>query len=163
MTSRPSSNLPAVKERTISESEYQRLRAQADDADKLRKQVQELQKRLSALRATAAGVEAVMVELIPSLDDFERAIRAARETRGFEAVLEGVGIVQREVLRVLGTHGLAPLEVAAGDAFDFFLHQTPEDDGIPDEKAYVLEVLRTGYRRGERILRRAIVRLGDQP
>ena len=132
---------------------YLRLAA---DFDNYRKRVVREQAEL-AKRAN----ERLLNELLPVLDDLERALEAAAQHE--EAKLEeGVQLVHRSLSGVLARHGLT--EIEAEGAFDPHVHEallTQPGDGA--EEGAVLQVLQKGYKLGEHVLRpaRVIVAQGE--
>jgi len=126
---------------------YLRLAA---DFDNYRKRVARDQAEL-VQRAT----ERLVKELLPVLDDLERALQAADEHE--EAKLEdGVRLVHRALAEVLRKEGIE--EIAAEGAFDPHVHEallTQPGDGV--ESGDVLQVLQKGYRLGDKVVRPARV------
>ena len=99
--------------------------------------------------------ERLVKELLPVLDDLERALAAAEEHE--EAKLEeGVRLVHRELRSVLDREGLA--EIETNGSFDPHVHEAllTQPAGNHAEGS-VLEVLQKGYRLGDRVLRPARV------
>jgi molecular chaperone GrpE len=104
-----------------------------------------------SIRAT----EGLLKELLPVLDDLERALDAAEQHE--EAKLEdGVRLVHRALADVLARAGLAEIETEG--AFDPHVHEAllaqPSEDADPGS---VVQVLQKGYRLGDRVLRPARV------
>ena len=102
----------------------------------------------------ARAHERLVKELLPVLDDLERALAAAEEHE--EAKLEeGVRLVHRELADALEREGLAEIETSG--VFDPHVHEAllsqPSDEG----EGTVLEVVQKGYRLGDRVLRPARV------
>ena len=140
-----------VEELTRERDEYldalQRLKAEFDN---FRKRSAREYDALSA-RAT----ESLVKELLPILDDLERALVAAEQHE--EAKLEdGVRLVHRSLVDALQKEGLA--EIETDGAFDPNVHEAllsqPDDE---KESGQILDVLQKGYRLGDRVLRPARV------
>jgi molecular chaperone GrpE len=124
----------------------QRLQA---DFDNYRKRAQRDQEALVA----RAG-ERIVKELLPILDDLERAFEAADQHE--EAKLEdGVKLVHRQLEQLLEKEGLAPVE--ADGKFDPHVHEALLTQPSDAEEGSVIEVLQKGYRLGDRVLRPARV------
>ena len=126
---------------------YLRLAA---DFDNYRKRVAREHSEL-----TARANERLVNELLPVLDDLERALEAAAEHE--EAKLEeGVQLVHRSLAALLERHGLKEIETEG--AFDPHVHEAllaqPAEDA---EEGSVLQVLQKGYRLGDKVLRPARV------
>ena len=103
----------------------------------------------------ARAHERLVKELLPVLDDLERALAAAEEHE--EAKLEeGVRLVQRELAAALQREGLA--EIDTDGQFDPHVHEAllaQPGEGV--EPGHVLQVLQKGYRLGDHVLRPARV------
>ena len=104
---------------------------------------------------TRRATERLVKELLPVLDDLERALQAAEDHE--EAKLEdGVRLVHRALAEVLRKEGVE--EIAAEGAFDPHVHEallTQPGDGV--ETGDVLQVLQKGYRLGDKVVRPARV------
>jgi molecular chaperone GrpE len=125
----------------------QRLKAEFDNYRKRSAREQES----FAKRAN----EGLVKELLPILDDLERALEAAEEHE--EAKLEeGVRLVHRSLLEVLRKQGLGAIETDG--PFDPHVHEALlAQPGNGAEPGSVLEVMQKGYRLGDRVLRPARV------
>jgi molecular chaperone GrpE len=126
---------------------YLRLAA---DFDNYRKRVAREQVEL-----TSRANERLLNELLPVLDDLERALEAAAEHE--EAKLEeGVRLVHRSLLGLVERHGLSEIETEG--AFDPHVHEALlAQPGEGAEEGAVLQVLQKGYRLGDKVLRPARV------
>ncbi len=105
------------------------------------------------------GHENLVKDLLASVDNLDRAIEHARKSDGgdFESMLQGVELVQRELLGALANHGVSEIE-AGNVAFDPNVHEAMaqrEDDSVPVNT--VIEVFQKGYRLRDRLLRPARV------
>jgi molecular chaperone GrpE len=103
----------------------------------------------------ARAHERLVKELLPVLDDLERALAAAEEHE--EAKLEeGVRLVHRELAAALEREGLA--EIETNGAFDPHVHEALLSQPSSDKaEGSVIEVAQKGYRLGDRVLRPARV------
>jgi molecular chaperone GrpE len=104
---------------------------------------------------TQRANERLLNELLPVLDDLERALEAAVEHE--EAKLEeGVRLVHRSLLGLVERHGLT--EIDTEGAFDPHVHEAllaQPSEGA--EEGSVLQVLQKGYRLGDKVIRPARV------
>ncbi|ACV21191.1 HSP-70 cofactor [Slackia heliotrinireducens] len=126
------------------------LRLQAD-WDNFRKRTAEQNAEMRQ-RAT----ERLMEDVLPVLDDFERAIAHASQN-GETGLLDGVKAISTKLNEVLAKHGLEPIG-EPGEPFDAIAHQavaTVPDDSVPDET--VAQVYQKGYRMGGKVIRSAMV------
>jgi molecular chaperone GrpE len=103
---------------------------------------------------SARAAERLVRELLPIVDDLERALVAAEEHE--EAKLEdGVRLVHRQLASVLEREGLA--EIDTNGRFDPHVHEALLAQPSDAEEGSVIEVLQKGYRLGDRVLRPARV------
>lgn len=111
------------------------------------------------------GHQNVVKELLPSVDNLERAIDHARQGgEGSQGgLLEGVELVLREILAALARHGVATVE-ALGHPFDPAQHEAMaqiEDASVPGNT--VVQVFQPGYQLRGRLLRPARVVVSKPP
>jgi molecular chaperone GrpE len=111
------------------------------------------------LEAEQYGHQNLVKDLLTAVDNLDRAIAHARrsESGDLESLLQGVELVQRDLVTALARHGVAAIEVV-GRPFDPALHeamaQAPDDSVAPNT---VVEELQKGYRLRDRLLRPARV------
>jgi len=127
----------------------------AAEVENLRKQsAQRVQK------ASRDGMRRVAAELLPALDDFERALAHAEAEEGDAEhhLTAGIRLVQQKMLEALKRAGIESYS-PKGEPFDPHLHeavaQHPAGDGA--QPGTVLEVVQNGYRLGDDVLRPARV------
>ena len=137
----------AIAERDAYLDVAQRVQA---DFENYRKRAVREQERL-----VAHAHERLVRELLPILDDLERALEAAERHEEAQLV-EGVKLVEQSLRAALRKEGLA--EIDTDGAFDPHVHEAlltqPSDDV---ESGSVLEVVQRGYRVGDRVVRPAKV------
>src|SRR5215208_703500 len=127
----------------------------AADFDNYRKRAQRDQENL-----VARAHERLVKELLPVVDDLERALDAAAEHE--EAKLEeGVRFVHRNLAEVLAREGLA--EVETNGRFDPHVHEALLTQPSEAEEGSVIDVVQKGYRLGDRVLRPARVVVAAAP
>jgi molecular chaperone GrpE len=118
----------------------------------------ELEERLAALEAERD--ERLVKELLPVLDDLERALAAAEEHE--EAKLEeGVRLVHRSLQDALRREGLA--EIETNGRFDPHVHEALLSQPSEAEEGSVLEVIQKGYMLGDHVIRPARVVVAAGP
>jgi len=115
-------------------------------------------KRVARESATAMerGVAKLCKELLPALDNLDRALEAAAKD---DPLLDGVRLVRAELSAGLGRVGIESFG-AAGDTFDPALHEAVATAPQPPEGAdsgSVVEVYQPGYRLGANVIRPARV------
>lgn len=136
----------AQRERDEYLDALQRLKAEFDN---YRKRVARDQRELAA-----RAHERLVGELVPVLDDLERALEAAAEHQ--EARLEeGVRLVHRSLAALLAREGL--VEVETDGMFDPHSQEALLAQPSDAEEGTVLQVVQKGYRLGDRVLRPARV------
>jgi molecular chaperone GrpE len=108
----------------------------------------------------ARAHERLVKELLPVLDDLERALEAARDS-GTRSVEEGVRLVHRELKAALDREGLA--EIETNGRFDPHVHEALLTQPSEAEEGSVLEVIQRGYKLGDRVLRPARVVVAAAP
>ena len=143
----PDSLETALAERDAYLDLAQRVQA---DFENYRKRAVREQERL-----VAHAHERLVRELLPILDDLERALEAAERHEEAQLV-EGVKLVEQSLRTALRKEGLA--EIDTDGVFDPHVHEAlltqPSDDV---ESGSVLEVVQRGYRVGDRVVRPAKV------
>ena len=131
------------------------LKRLAADFDNYRKRVARDQQGL-----VARANERIVKELLPVLDDLERALEAADEHE--EAKLEeGVRLIHRALGSLLEREGLA--EIATDGRFDPHVHEALLTQPSDAEEGSVIQVLQKGYRLDGRVLRPARVVIAASP
>jgi molecular chaperone GrpE len=139
------------------------LEATQRERDELLDTVQRLQAEFDNYRKRAARDQASLVaraherlvkELLPVLDDLERALEAA-EAHEEAKLEEGVALVARSFAGVLRKEGLE--EIPTDGRFDPHVHEALLSQPSDAEEGTVIEVLQKGYRLGDRVLRPARV------
>ena len=125
------------------------LKRVAADFDNYRKRAQRDQENL-----VARAHERLVKELLPVLDDLERALDAAAQHE--EAKLEeGVRLVHQNLADALAREGLA--EIETNGRFDPHVHEALLTRPSDAEEGSVIDVVQKGYRLGDRVLRPARV------
>jgi molecular chaperone GrpE len=108
------------------------------------------------------GVERLVVDLIPVLDGFDRALQAHAEP-AYEEYRKGVTLIRKQLWETLAKHGVQRID-ATGKIFDPHQHQAIErleSEEYPD--GAIVAVFQDGYTFHGRVLRPAIVRVAVNP
>jgi molecular chaperone GrpE len=134
---------------------YLRLAAEFENYKRLTQRDQREQIRF--------GNEQLLKELLPVVDNLERAIKAAQTNRGDSALVQGVELTLKQLSGILAKFGVQAIETSGQD-FDPSAHQAvsygPSND-VPANK--VLDEFQKGYRLHDRILRAAMVSVSSGP
>jgi molecular chaperone GrpE len=103
----------------------------------------------------------LMVELLPILDDFQRAKKSIDEGQNLDAVKEGVDLIYNKFFSTLKHKGLKPME-SIGQDFDADRHEALTEIPAPSEdmKGKVVDEIEKGYLLNDRIIRYAKVVVG---
>jgi molecular chaperone GrpE len=145
---------------TASETERQRdeyydlLLRKTAEFDNFRKRID--RERQAVTEAAAADL---LLELLPLVDDLERALGAPADDEKAAAYRRGVELIHRQLLDVLSKRGVRPIE-ALGTDFDPYYHQAVSHEPAADRRdGEVIEEFRRGYMLGDRLLRPAMVKV----
>jgi molecular chaperone GrpE len=118
-------------------------------------------KRVERERQTLADAAAASIieELLPLVDDLERALKADTGAEATEAYRRGVELIHKQLLEVLRKRGARPIEALGAD-FDPYYHQAVSHEpaaGRRDNE--IIEEFRRGYMLGDRLLRPSMVKV----
>ena len=130
-----------------------RLLRTAAEFDNYRKRMERERRELADY--TAADV---LKDLLPILDNFERALQApaAADTDAFR---KGIELIHKQMLDVLKKRGIKPIETLGTD-FDPNFHQAViHEESATHREGEVMEELQRGYLIGDRLLRPAMVKV----
>ena len=124
----------------------------ADGVDNFRKRTRREQEELLSRAA-----ERVVAEMLPALDNLERALSHVRQGGDAVQLAKGVEMTHGQILDVLAKEGVVVID-PVDEPFDPIEHQAVgqrEDTTVPDHT--VVEVFLRGYRMGSRVVRPAAV------
>lgn len=149
----PAAAEPSGAERQRDEYYDLLLRKQAE-FDNYRKRVD--RERVTLAEAAAAGM---IEELLPLMDDLERALKAEAVGESAEAYRRGVEIIHRQLGDILRKRGVRPIEALGAD-FDPHVHQAVAHDPADGRRdGEIIEEFRRGYMLGDRLLRPSMVKV----
>jgi molecular chaperone GrpE len=143
------------------------LAAANDRALRLQAEMQNLRNRTSREIADERRYAALPVlrDLLPVIDNIDRAIEAAEKAGEAENLLEGFGLVRQQLMTTLSRHQCEPIH-AEGEPFDPHFHEAILQQPSADVPAgHVMMVTQSGYKLHERVVRPAqvIVSSGTPP
>jgi molecular chaperone GrpE len=130
------------------------LRRLAADFDNYRKRAARDQENL-----IARAHERLVRELLPVLDDLERAAEAAEADPAGPTHGAGVRLIERQLREVLQREGL--VEIETDGSFDPHLHEALLTQPSEAEEGAIVQVLQKGYRLGDRVVRPARVAVSE--
>lgn len=109
-----------------------------------------------------SGGESALSNLLPVVDDFERALQNIRTAEDIKAVEEGVELIFHKFIGYLSQQGVKPVE-AIGKPFDTELFEAIATIPAPeaDLKGKVLDCVQTGYTLYDKVIRHAKVVVGE--
>jgi molecular chaperone GrpE len=115
--------------------------------------------KIDIINSASAGV---MKDMIPVMDDFERAIANNETAEDIVSVKEGFQLIFNKFKNTLESKGLKPM-VAKGQAFDSELHEAIANIPAPSskEKGKVIEDVEKGYYLNDKVIRYAKVVVGQ--
>lgn len=153
----------------ISAEELETLRKQAADfrdlAQRTRAEFENYQKRNQKDREQERryAYTPLALDLLPVLDNLDRALQAAKQAGESGSLVQGVALVQTMFLDALKRHGITRIDADA-KAFDPNLHQAvmqaPSAEHAPGT---ILQVLEQGFLNHDRVLRPARVIVSSKP
>jgi len=133
---------------------YLRLFAEFDNFKK-----RTMKEKLDSMKTAA---QSTLREILPVLDDFDRAKTSAESDDSEEVFTEGVRLVYNKIYSVLANQGLKPMESDA-QVFDPELHEAVTNTPAPTEdlKGKVVHTVEKGYYLNDKIIRHAKVVVGN--
>ena len=163
-----------MSEQTINEQDPPLTDAQADPLDELRREKDALQdrllrtaaefdnyrKRVDRERRDLADYQKadILTELLPILDNFERAMLASSGSEA-EPLRKGVELIHKQMMDFLRKRGVAAIEALGAD-FDPNVHQAVIHEASSSHRdGEVIEELQRGYMLGDKLLRPAMVKV----
>lgn len=147
-TEKPSEDSEQDKEKKL----YERLMRVSADYDNYKKRV--VKEKREVLKFAA---QPLLADLLPLLDNFERAIKHSQNADGSEALIAGVELIYKELQATLQKHGVEKIK-ALGLPFDPLHHEALSTKFVEgSEEEEVLEIIQEGYLLHGRLLRPAKV------
>lgn len=129
------------------------LRKQAE-FDNYRKRVERERQMVSD-----AAAASMLEELLPLMDDLDRALRSEAVGDAGEAYRRGVELIHRQLGDILRKRGVRPIEALGAD-FDPYYHQAVAHDPAEGRRdGEIIEEFRRGYMLGDRLLRPSMVKV----
>ena len=136
------------------EEKYLRLSA---DFDNYRKRT--LKEKIEMSKY--AGVD-ILSQILPVMDDFERAMKSMEETQDIEAVKQGIKLIYNKFKEYLNQQGVKEIE-ALHTEFDTDLHDAVTKIPAPEDdlKGKVVDVIEKGYKLNDKVIRYSKVVVGE--
>jgi len=145
----------AELEAKLEEAENRNLRQIADFENFKRRA------RLDQETAATYRAQSLVSDLLPALDNFERALQIEATNDQAKSIIQGVEMVYRSIMDALKKEGVEPIE-AVGQQFDPNVHQAVMQVSEPDaESNVVLEEFQKGYKLKDRVIRPSMVKVNE--
>jgi len=150
-----------------------RVKTLEEENSHLRQRIAELENRVIRLNAELLNMrkrydremeriliysnEKLIEKILPLVDDLDRALQAADETKDFIGFRNGVEIIYKKLLKILEEEGVKPIK-AVGMKFDYNLHEavmTQKQEGV--EPGVILQEIQKGFMYKDKVIRHAKV------
>ena len=155
-----------IDELSTVRQQMEAAQALADEyLDNLRREraaFQNYKKRQESERAELRqmALSSLLMQILPIVDDFGRALAAAPEDQSDQPWIEGIALIQRKLQTTLEAVGAVPVEAGPGEPFDPFVHEAVSYEEHKDyQQGEIIAVVQNGYTLGHRTLRPAMVRV----
>ncbi|RLD63152.1 MAG: nucleotide exchange factor GrpE [Bacteroidetes bacterium] len=138
----------------IANDKYMRLAAEFDNYRK-----RTLKERMDIIKS--AG-EDIIINILPVVDDFERALDSMENAEDIVAVKEGINIIYNKLIDYLKSRGVKEVD-AMNKEFDTDIHEAVTKIPAPDKKlkGKVVDVVSKGYYLNDKIIRFPKVVIGE--
>lgn len=143
-------------EREVEEAKDKYLRLYSEFENFRRRNAKE---RVDLIKTASSDL---MSELLPTIDDFERAMKANETQDDIEAMKEGFGLISSKMLKTLEAKGLKVMDTEKGTEFDAELHEAVTQFPVEEEelKGKIIDTVEKGYYLGDKVIRFAKVVIG---
>ena len=102
--------------------------------------------------------EGIIIKLLDNIDNLERAEQASAETKNFDALVEGVNMILRNLKNLLTEEGVEELEAAEGVKFNPYEHQAMMTENVENlDNDVIVKVFQKGYKLKGKVIRPAMV------
>jgi len=146
-----------VEEQSVEEKLQNELKQEKDKFLRLFAEFENYKRRTAKERIElfSTASEDVMKNLLPILDDFERALSHIDNDKEAEALRKGVSLIYNKLVNTLEQKGLTVMVVEKGEAFDADTHEAITQIPAPTEdlKGKIIDVIEKGYKLGDKIIR----------
>ena len=172
--------VPSEQEETLEESKNEQQAVVEEDVESLRKALEGEKAKAEKYLANWQRAEAdfsnykkrgeqereeafkfanavLILNLLPVLDDFERAFDSLSERLAELTWVDGIRLIYRKLRATMEAQGLSEIK-AVGEVFDPAVHEAVTQ--AEGEEGKVIEELQRGYRLGDRVIRPALVVVG---
>lgn len=143
-------------EEAISQSDDRYLRLQAEFDNYRKRTLKE------KMELTKSAGESIFLNILPVIDDFERALQSMEDKHEESAIKEGINLIYKRFRDFINQNGIKEIEAKEKD-FDTDLHEAITKIPAPSEelKGKVVDVVQKGYTLNDKVIRFAKVVIGE--
>lgn len=143
-------------EEVISQSDDRYLRLQAEFDNYRKRTLKE------KMELTKSAGESIFLNILPVIDDFERALQSMDNKHEEGAIKEGINLIYKRFIDFINQNGIKEIEAKEKD-FDTDLHEAITKIPAPKEelKGKVVDVVQKGYTLNDKVIRFAKVVIGE--
>ena len=146
-----------VEEQPVEEKLQDELKQEKDKFLRLFAEFENYKRRTAKERIElfSTASEDVMKNLLPILDDFERALSHIDTDKEAEALRKGVMLIYNKLVNTLEQKGLKQMPIEKGEVFNADMHEAITQIPAPtkDLKGKIIDVIEKGYKLGDKIIR----------
>lgn len=107
------------------------------------------------------GTEKLFIELLPIMDNFERALSSKNTEKMDQKILDGIVMIKKSFESFFDKNGVKKIE-ALGQPFDPVMHHAVMTESVEDsESEHVVEVLQDGYLMNDKVIRTSMVKVSN--
>ena len=103
----------------------------------------------------------VITEILPSLDNLERALQIESDNEEIKSLLKGVEMVYEGLLNVLKSEGVELIETENAQFDPNYHHAVMQDEDSEKESGAILDTFQKGYKLKDRVIRPAMVKVNS--
>ncbi len=108
------------------------------------------------------AIQSLILDFLPELDNFDRALKLADNSNDFEKFVEGIKLIEEQLFKVLGKYGVEPIETV-GKAFDPNLHEAVmEEENNETPHHTIIDEFQRGFLLKERVIRPSKVKVSKR-
>ena len=155
----------------LTKEEISELKKKAEERDtyfdqllRTKAEFMNYQKRVAKEHESTAqfAVQNLILDFLPELDNFDRALKLADDSNDFDKFVEGIKLIEEQLFKVLGKYGVESIETA-GKAFDPNLHEAvmeEENNEMPHHT--IIDEFQRGFLLKERVIRPSKVKVSKR-
>ncbi|WP_271401249.1 nucleotide exchange factor GrpE [Salinicoccus roseus] len=104
--------------------------------------------------------QGMVEDLLPIIDNFERALKIEGDSESFNSLLKGVEMVYNDLVNTLMKHDVREIE-SVGQPFDPNYHQAVMTEASDEDDGIVIEEFQKGYILKDRVIRPSMVKVSE--